>query len=271
LKGDSDAIEEALDAEQDSSDSEDTTTSDFVASEDELASGRFADSRRLRRILSDIKDDIDSLFQVSLLLKRPGFDRRYLRSTGKSDFDSRIAHHFNSDVSHVTEKILQWNQLENLANDQQPVATPELIDLRKLEKKVSGHQQELIRRLASANTRRREQLLYWFRHPDQPPPEFGVHEVLGKVHEDRTEVDSQGQVSTAAKDTFTIAAASDVYRATKMVGPTRTEYSESTTSNNNSSRVPDVPKAAFENDSFECPFCHAMLDSSEMQSRTQWK
>jgi hypothetical protein len=264
-------MEEALDAEQDSSDSDDSTTSHFVASEDELASGRFADYRRLRRILSDIKDDIDSLFQVSLLVKRPGSDRSYLRSTGKSDFDSRIAHHFNSDVSHVTEKIMQWNQPDNLANDQQPVATPEFIALRKSEKKVSGHQQELVRRLASANTRRREQLLYWFRHPDQPPPEFAVHEVLGEVREVRMEVDSQGQASTAAKDAFTIAAASDVYRATRMAGTTRTEYSESTTGTNNSSRVADVPKVAFENNVFECPFCHAMLDSNEMQSRTQWK
>jgi hypothetical protein len=261
LERDSEAIEEALDTEQDGSESDGSTTLDLVDTEDESASGRFADYRRLRRVLSDMRDDIDSLFQVSALIKRPGFDRRYLRSTGSANFDSRIVHHFNSDLSHVREKIMQWNQPESLANDQQPAATPEVLALRNTEKNASGHQHELIRRFASANTRRREQLLYWFRHPDQPPPEFAVHE-------DRMEADSQ---STAPKDTFTIAAASDVYRATRMAGTTRTEYSESTTGTNNSSRVPDVPKAAFESNVFECPFCHAMLDSNEMQSRIQWK
>jgi hypothetical protein len=283
----------------DGSETDESTDSDQDNDECEPWERRPGTHRKFATICRYMNGDIDSLYQVSVLIKRPGFNRRYLHSTGKVEFDSRIAHYAEYDVRHVVEKLRQWEQQKKLiphpdsevdVSEQDP--PPYHVAL----EDFSDKRGDLIRRLATANTKRREQLSYWSRHPDQP-----YTGVLGETtrvplapltsdveaHEDRAEVHgnpgsagsphfqlaatSEGQRSAMTKNTFTIAALSDALDAPDRSGLTRTIYSESTVGNKRSNRVPDVPRAALDNETFTCPYCLANLMSKRMRNRNEWK
>ncbi|PVI03053.1 hypothetical protein DM02DRAFT_558808, partial [Periconia macrospinosa] len=143
--------------------------------------------------------------------------------------------------------------------------------------------------------RRREQLTYWSKHPDQAPttapiskptvtvqnvntyvaektdnmPELRIEEFTpSELPPDR---ESQGPRSTMTRNTFSTVVVSDVFGPRTVAGPARTIYAESTVGNKRSNRVPDVPSSAFKHEVFECPYCHLTLTSRTMQNRLEWK
>jgi hypothetical protein len=242
----------------------------------------------MRSVLRHIAEDIDSLYQLSLLITRPGFDRKYLHSTREAEFDSRVAPFRDFDLRHVEEKLQEWRQQKKKIDDGEPPATPEVVADRPSDSKGI-----LIRRLAAANTKRREQLLYWSRHPDRLATEVGLAEPtpdeqiksgtehredlkltqqtapLGDAH--RMETETQHSKSIMTKYTFSHAAPSDMFGTQTLAGPARTIYAESTVGNKQLNRVPPVPVISQTTPSFECPYCHITLDSELMQSRQEWK
>ncbi|TAQ89813.1 hypothetical protein B7494_g1858 [Chlorociboria aeruginascens] len=231
---------------------------------------------KISSIIRYMAEDIRSLYQISLLLSRPGFSRRYLHSTGKNEYDPRVACYAGFDLQHIKEKVYQWNK------EQRGQANYDM----------SKDKDILTRRLAKANTKRREQLLYWSRHPDVHPeattgvgnafPILAADNMLDSGHDraqsvsqppanTRLDTESQGPKSATTKMSFSTVAASDIFDTQTKVGPARTIYAESTVGNRRSNRVPEIPKVARENPSFMCPYCHITLDSERMQTRLQWK
>lgn len=243
--------------------------------------------------MGSISESIDTLFRFSLLLDRPGLQRRYLHSTGKAEFDSRIAHFETYDLKHVQEKLHQWKIGPKYIGDDEIETSPEALDLRTTDSILPD--QNLVglsKRLARANTKRRGQLLYWGRHPDAPPlsqiqrsiaevetlphrpsivsqPTTAVPPIVPKVQ--ASETMSQVPPSTTTIQSFSHVAVSVQLESESAAGPPRTIYTESTSGKRGSTRVPDLPKSALENPQFDCPYCHTQLQSSMMVNRLNWK
>jgi hypothetical protein len=264
--------------------------------EEVLSNPQSRDARNLTRVLRNIGNDIKSLSQVSVLIRRPGYSRKYIHSTGNAAMDPRITYYSEHDIRYVIEKFHAWKQQPKLVDDEEPMAAPEVVASANLLAEFPEHQAHLIRRLALANTRRREQLLYWSRHPDQPPTQatFRTYQLPKRElspdmkardnHEDASgneqadeiphamyETGSQGQRTIMTTNTFTTVAASDVFGAQTVSGPVRTIYAESTVGNRSSNRVPELRKVLPKDDTFECSYCHAMLDTQKMRNRLEWK
>ncbi|KAF2015912.1 hypothetical protein BU24DRAFT_422223 [Aaosphaeria arxii CBS 175.79] len=231
-----------------------------------------AKSPRLNSVLRHIADDVDSLYQLSHLIIRPGFIRKYLHSTRGKDFDARVAPFYQYDIRHVEEKFQEWRQSKKGLDERELVTTPDVIVGRS-----AGSEPILIQRLALANTKRREQLLYWSRHPDRVESELDLamdkssvqHPTdSGSIQRDRTETESQYSKSIKTRHTFSNIAASDIFGKQTVAG---TLYAETNVGNKRLNRVPPVPSSSRVVPSFECPYCHSMLDSQVMQSRQEWK
>lgn len=156
------------------------------------------------------------------------------------------------------------------------------------EKSDKGHA-VLARRLAKANTRRREQLFYWSKKPDQRPapvrlmaPERTAalhppssHEeelvIVEAPDQHQEEVGNPVSVSSFAGRTFSLVALTDGYGAQTANGVARTLYAKSTIGQRRSNRVPDLPAAAYQDGEFYCPYCGINLSSAKMQDRQEWK
>ncbi|KAJ4305027.1 hypothetical protein N0V90_000556 [Kalmusia sp. IMI 367209] len=232
------------------------TSSDEDESSSEHDERDYVEGQKTKRItvwqtLGNIEEDIRSLFQVSLMIARPGFGRRYVHSTKQDDWDSRLAHYVDFDLRHVMEKILDWRQ-SRLHEDVEPIATPELLQQRDTPGDVPGPHGDLVRRLARANTKRRGQFLYWSKHPDQAPT---VEDIEGPTKAIPTEVsektkdiehtvqvkgpiltrtpvqgtDSYASASIMSKHTFSTVVVTDVFGPRTTAGPARTVYPESIT------------------------------------------
>jgi hypothetical protein len=270
-------------------DSDESSDGSLEDDKETLSKGQYDLYRKLRTVLRCISDDISSLFQVSLMIKRPEYSRRYLHSTSNANFSPTIASYLEIDARYVANRLQEWKRAtETISKKEEPAATPEVIALRRLGE-GSSYEQELTRRLASANTRRREQFLYWSTHPDVSLQEFIVqsNQSLEKhstgyatANNDTQEAMAQleltdhhyrGRKSTATKDISTTVNLSDVFRVATSAGSARTTYTGSMTGNKKPNQVPDLPKDALQKDAFECPYCHAHLESMMMRSRSQWK
>lgn len=113
-------------------------------------------------IMGHLAEQIKLLYNASMLLTRPGLNGRYLRS-GKTDSnDDNLENFEDFDYRHICEKVKQWKR------DRKPV-TEEEVEMRKDRGHLGSEPSEILcRRLARGNTRRRQQLRYWSRHPDEP-------------------------------------------------------------------------------------------------------
>ncbi|KAK3375686.1 hypothetical protein B0T24DRAFT_205331 [Lasiosphaeria ovina] len=125
-----------------------------------------------------------------------------------------------------------------------------------------------MQRLSLANALRREQLIYWRDHPDQEG-------LTGPAVMDSRSVKS-GTASLFSKNTV---AKSDILGvASSLQGPQvavanqpHTIYADTVIGGSHSSRVPDVPGASLQSETFECPYCRLNLNSAVMQDRMAWK
>ena len=190
--------------------------------------------------LSDIFTHIQSLYKISVSLRRPAVHDKYIRSVSK---DANTSCFVSWDQSHVESKFQNASEV-------------------------------LVRRLALANTRRREQLQYWEKHPQDAAEGVRSEAALLKSAIPPTEskpTQSLGIPSGTSKQTFSTVALSAVNDNETFSGRPRTIYQESLQGASDHLRVPDIPKVLFGQTSFECPYCHTQLEVQTMRKRQLWK
>ncbi|KAF2877446.1 hypothetical protein BDV95DRAFT_147432 [Massariosphaeria phaeospora] len=283
---------EASPAQDGDAEEEEESESSSEDDEDEGGTRRAATLPKLSVVLRCMGDDIKSLQQLSLLLSRPGFSRQYLHSTGKNDVYPEIAHFADFDRRHLEEKLQEWENQHKKVEEKEPVTTPGMIEDRIATKNASPNNKRLLgERLARANTKRRDQLLHWSRHPEKlhkttPALDRVADSMAIVIPSSRSEglparphvradpkldTESQGHKSAWTKKTFSTVVVSDHLGPQTTIGPARTIYAESTVGNKRSNRVPDVPREAKTAPTFECPHCHTTLSSETMNNRVEWK
>ena len=245
-------------------------------------------------LMAHMQEQITLLYHIAVLLSRPQLSGRYLKSTS----DNRQASPMEMyDRAHIEEKQQLWIALFNAENDTEERVQSEDLSPKSSRAKVyetwedeptvSQNEMEarektrekddsrgIILRLARANNRRREQLIYWERHPFSK----NIEEVASVTNEDlRVRLQDldierpKSLTSASTKQNFSDVAKSAFDERKTVSGRPRTIYASSVITGRQSARVPNVPRAAFEEDEVECPFCHVMLDSATMQSRMSWK
>ena len=205
-----------------------------------------------RFLISIIFEYIGSLYKLSKNLRRTTVHEKYIRLASK---ESDASHFAIADQRHIEDKF--------------PIAS-----------KV------LVRRLGLANTRRRQQLKYWEEHhaiPGQDLPSTSYSEQLGLdsrktgVSKSTTKASQAGQISASSVSTsskaqsFTTVAQSLLQDDKSLSGRRNTVYAPSQSERSSNLRVPNVPNVPADQASFECPYCHAQLNTSDMKQRVLWK
>lgn len=257
-------------------------------------------SGKLAVLMAHIQEQIKLLYHLDTLLRRPRLSGRYLKSKNENRQVSLMEKY---DHAHIEEKHRQWitsfkseSEIESEAQSQdlrpespktqvyrtweeEPTVSHDVLEARKKsQKKDESH--SIISRLARANTRRREQLRYWERHPfDRNIAEVASvtnrepHILLRglDLSRDIGIERPKSLTSVPTVQSFSTVAKSAIDETKTLSGRSRTVYAASVVAGRQSARVPDIPKAAFKGDQVECPFCHAMLDSRTMKSRMSWK
>jgi len=244
-------------------------------------------------ILQQINADMNLLAQMSVLMKRPGFNRKYIHSTGTAELHHKVAMYTQYDLLHVQEKLLHWQTRGFRCDVNEEIATLDRLAQRALLDSSPRGRHVLLKRLSVANTRRREQLHYWSKHPDQiltttgeashvtgTTPEVGRsrhgerdQEITGATQKptDGSGTEIHAPQSEMTRNTYSTVAASAVPGLHHATNPEGTIYAESTVGNRRSNRVPDVSRTSREDITFECPYCHLEIDSLTMQNRQHWK
>jgi hypothetical protein len=251
-------------------------------------------------------EQIQSLFYLSSLLRRPSFTGKYIRSINRkarADLEKEelsLVFCFSTfDREHVFEKVRQWCGLtksaENVSYEDEEPASPDKIQGRTdFDTECSEDVTVLCQRLANANTRRREQLQYWTDNPDNPAARETIS-ALVKLDVPMKETpmkradESQSQVSTIkpsdqknlrqndearstlSKQSFSTVAKSAVFETKTQSGRPRTVYAQSTAAKGRPNRVPNAPLPPKGGLFFTCPYCGMKLISREMDDRQAWK
>lgn len=253
--------EQAWLSDEESSDSSRSDTSDSKA-----VSRVPSKARRILHLLAIIVDHIQSLFQVSALLRRPTIPNKYLRSSSKKATTEIESQFYDWDLAHIIEKRRFW------INQQKwdvPVEKNE----------VEGNY--LLQRLAIANVKRREQFHYWQVHPAQrsviklPNKPIDLNTVTTTLNPvptrqlpgtagPRSEI---SKPSHGTKQSFSTVAKSDLNDSVTFSGRPRTVYVSSTKGGKYVLRVPPVPKVIDESPTLKCPYCSTILDVKPMLQR----
>ncbi len=209
-------------------------------------------------LVASIFDHIRSLYKLSALLRRPSVPNKYIRSISK---DQVVSHFGYWDQAHVENKF----------------------------RDAGAH---LVQRLGLANTRRRQQLKYWEKHPDrsdldQPQSKTlfqaslesrprsldgrRPHQMVVEPTAILKPSQSLGVRSQATKQSFSTVALSTLNDNEASSDRSKTVYEPSMQDTTRALRVPDVPKVPEGASWFDCPFCFAKLDPRTMQKRHIWK
>jgi hypothetical protein len=243
--------------EQDSS----SSSSDTDSSQEPRSS--YPRKSDFQRLVSAIFSHVRSLYKISVLLRRPSIQNKFIRSVSK---DQNVSYFAHWDKVHIAEKMYQWALGQGHRYE-------EPIDIRN----------PLVSRLGGANTRRREQLKYWQKHPDQPTsinvtaqpaaikpaPQIQPSKEIPSVPED-----VERHTAAPSKDTkqsFSTVAESVLNDNETYTGRPKTIYEPSTNGVSHSLRVPDAPRPSPGNPTFDCPYCFTRLDTKTMQQRQLWK
>jgi RNA polymerase-binding transcription factor DksA len=208
-----------------------------------------------------VKDQINSLFELSSVLGRPAFYGRWDRSTATEE--SVIGEAFvEFDRRHVLEKIRHWR---GLGKDQNANLMEEDTTEDDLATKVDLVPW-LCDRLALANSKQRVKLQYWSKNPcqlvpDSREPEERVWEE--ETEEASTEVETmdatqkQGlEPATSAKAPST--SASGVGDAATQDKSSQRTQDSKTGCQKGSNRVSDAPKPS-DGAHGSCPYCGAEI------------
>lgn len=287
-------FDSSRDSDQDSVSSVSADSDSEVDEEEELEPRRIP---KIRLLLQQMYQQIQSLYDLSSILRRPSVAGKWIRSVGKPKPGSPESQLLMSayrglDLCHVNEKVRQWRGLTKEAN---PVSLDEEIPAAEEARPSNDGIADvswLCQRLADANVRRREQLHYWASHPYTPalddkdvlsqtaalgePP---TSELSSRKDETKSDVSTlkpptsrpSTQIrsrSAVSQQTFTTAAVSDIHdEATD--GRPRTVYTPTIASKRGFNRVPNAPKAV--EGAASCPYCGMTLGAGEVWNRQRWK
>ncbi|KAK9771983.1 putative C2H2-type domain-containing protein [Seiridium cardinale] len=226
--------------------------------------------------LRNIFDCIELLFQLSNLLRQQRFQDRYLHSSVHPNQPYGTI----QDNEHVRLKVQMWRNdqkkegripiIERYSVDlpwesgmEVPVS-PEVMSQRKVsEARQESIDSDLFSRIAVANTRRREQFLYWETHP---------YSGDARARARKNGTDGRSEKSQTIR-TFSSIAKSAIYMDAMEPDTRATTYAPSMINDvaQSTIRVPEFALISAGRDTFECPFCHMILDSEPMQYRQNWK
>ncbi|KAI0443545.1 hypothetical protein F4803DRAFT_307094 [Xylaria telfairii] len=257
---------------------------------------------KIRLFVQQIADQIQSLHEISALLRRPTVTNKFIRSVNVrpeaiSTDELRLSDAFGLfDEYHILEKVLEWRglgkSLQSVIFSDEAVATfNDTLDHREVERV-----RWFCQRLARANTRRRQQLRYWKNHPYDSKKiaaraNFagdsvgGLRKVQDTVPVKGQKEDLRSQASTltprkkhlvneeqesvVSKMSFSTVAFSDVHDTMTNVRP-RTIYAPTTVGRDRLISVPGPPRTKDSGVTFPCPYCGMILASKDM-SRQFWK
>lgn len=231
---------------------------------------------KIRLFVKQILGQIQSLYDLSSLLRRPKIADKYIRSINSKSDTARLSDSdtlslsvsfSSSDERHIAEKVLQWRGLtksgrsvefedEHVAPMRQGLTSDGVKDIL-----------WFCRRLARANTRRREQLQYWTDYPYDLEQDSTN---AASVEKPDMAQSPKGPRSTMSKQSFSTAAVSDIHDTKTNIRP-RTVYAPTAIGQARSNYVPKPPKLLNESATFSCPYCGMTLEYSEMQNRQSWK
>jgi hypothetical protein len=247
------------------------------------------DDSFILRPFQTVFDQIQLLYHLGILLRRPNAGRRYLKSGTTPSFGS--SNHsivvLPEDISHVRENIRRWQDDQSrsavLLEEEKEVSWEDIVRRNEESPETEGLDMALIERLALANARRRGQLLYWRDHPDQVISTYQVPINTTKTRV--TEAAAPGKRlldGKSVKSTSTSLFSKNSMEMSDILGPAnsktgspslapRTTYCETIIGGSHSTRVPDAPEESTQSVTFECPYCHLELDSVAMRDRMTWK
>lgn len=248
------------------SDSASTESSDTENPSDDNRSSR-PRKNEMRRLVSVIYGQIQSLYKASLLLRRPDMHDTYLPSAPGSQIGPYIAHFDKDDI---LGKMREW-ALDRGHRYEEPIDA-----------------QSLVSRLAIANTMRREQLRFWQNRPNRPPgigaqPTVSAEGQLAsssrfhgagfaQIQPPQTGSElSAPTISDGTKQGFSVATKSVPGGSETFSESPRTAYKPSPQERGWYSRLPDVPRPQPGRLTFDCPLCFSELDVGSMQQRKTWK
>lgn len=240
-------------------------------------------------LAGQIHDQIQSLYYLSVTMRRPAVVNDCLGSTNKMTAWPLYSFFEEHDLKHVVAKIMQWKGLTKTAvtdaPDEEPAA-PIDISLTSPLEQLPTDMRILAKRLANANTKRREQLDYWNHHPDVSDVSHNDNINEGSIAEHSAQrlTDQSGKTLTRGPQhskPISGTGYSDMENTTRLsvTGPhDRTEsgqgmtiYEPSVAGSTPSACVPDVPQSAHSKPHFGCPYCHQTLKSEPMMARQNWK
>ncbi|ETS76425.1 hypothetical protein PFICI_11812 [Pestalotiopsis fici W106-1] len=241
-------------------------------------------------------ENINELYRLKTLLQKPRLKGRYLHSRRSY----RNLPGYQQDYQHVRQKINFWRtkpsgdpdeeeaaddhetqQSAEEAPDDPGISMDELMERQNAEDASLHDMDDLCRRLAAANSKRRKQLWYWESHPYlddaeklldmEPPKPFRKTDPIGL---NTTDADSFKPPTTA--HTFSTAARSAIFpesrdRNNQEEAGTVYEPSVLGGSGRSKLRIPDAPLAAEGENTIECPYCHISLSTDKISNRVGWK
>ncbi|KAK6062727.1 hypothetical protein SCUP515_13088 [Seiridium cupressi] len=143
-------------------------------------------------------------------------------------------------------------------------ASPEVMSQRKVsEARQESIESDLFSRVAVANARRREQFLYWETHP---------YSGDARARSRKNGTGGRSEKSQTIR-TFSSIAKSAIYMDAMDPDTRATTYAPSMINDvaQSTIRVPEFALISAGRDTFECPFCHMILDSEPMQYRQNRK
>lgn len=258
------------------SDEESSVSSGSDASDCQANSRVPSKTQRILHLLAIIVDHVQSLFQVSTLLRRPTTSNKYLRSASRKTAAEMESPFYSWDLAHIIEKRQFW------INQQKWDMPSENNEVEDIQHQMIDY---LCQRLATANVKRREQLYYWQARPAQPSTINLPNEAtdINPVATTSSRIPTQQPVKKAGprsevskpshetKQSFSTVAKSDLNDSATFSGRPRTEYVSSAKGGKYVLRVPSVPKVRDESPTFKCPYCSISLDGKSMLRRELWK
>lgn len=247
------------------SDSTSTESSDTENPSDDNRSSS-PKKNEMRRIVSVIYGQIQSLYKASLLLRRPDIHDTYPSSAPEGQSGSYIAH-FGKDE--ILDKMREW-ALDRGHRYDEPI-----------------NAQSLVSRLAIANTKRREQLRFWRNHPNQPP-DIGAQATVSAEGQlaasgfhgaGFAQIQPRQTGSELSAPTFSDGAKQGFLVATKSVPggsgafseSLRTAYEPPPQGRGWYSRFPDIPRLQPGRLTLDCPLCLSELEVGQIHQREVWK
>ncbi|KAL8816325.1 MAG: hypothetical protein Q9223_004639 [Gallowayella weberi] len=247
----------------DSADGEELNNENSEDSEDEDF-GTYQDDIYLETALGNVNDIIDKLYQLSFKIRNPvtrlGFSKaqnyREIDQETGVDLIQIIAGFDRQHIEHVFMELRKSNSIEDIQN------------------------YYLVKRLAKANTRRRQQFKHWrarrikIEASSNPPRDLNLpvpsSNVLVTGQKQLLETPMAGQPAPSMPSTATRLdpAIVNLDDTTSIISTST--YARLERGHEHTLEIPQLPKKLRSKKEFECPYCH-VLCSGRMGTTRLWK